>query len=106
MLLRRIADARVFNCEDDRGRLGVNGSKWGWNEFLKWDKFEDHPDLLPDGSFTLKCRVTVFGTERILSGSDNDSESSDVLLKTWSQNQLSEQLRNLFINKQLCSRPT
>ena len=25
MLLRRIADARVFNCEDDRGRLGV---KW------------------------------------------------------------------------------
>ena len=23
MLLRRIADARVFNCEDDRGRLGV-----------------------------------------------------------------------------------
>ena len=27
MLLRRIADARVFNCEDDRGRLGVNGIK-------------------------------------------------------------------------------
>ena len=26
MLLRRIADARVFNCEDDRGRLGVKRS--------------------------------------------------------------------------------
>ena len=26
MLLRRIADARVFNCEDDRGRLGVKSS--------------------------------------------------------------------------------
>ena len=73
----------------------------GWSGFLKWDQIEDQPDLLPNGSFTIKCRVTVFGPERVLSGSDNDSGSSDLLLKTQSQNQLSEQLGNLFIDKQL-----
>ena len=31
MLLRRIADAREFNCEDDRGRLGVKNQ-------IVWEK--------------------------------------------------------------------
>ena len=50
----------------------INGetSGWGWHQWLKRDKFNDHPDLLPGGSLTLKCKITVLGTEKVLSGSD------------------------------------
>ncbi len=67
---------------------------------MKRDKFNDHPDLLPGGSLTLKCKITVLGTEKVLSGSDEDAGNPDLLM-THCQKQIGEQLGDLFTDKQL-----
>ncbi len=74
-----------FEEYDEEGSWELGGL------WLKRDTFEDHPDLLPNGNLTLKCKITVFGTERVLSG----------LLFARCQKQLSEHFGNLFIDKQL-----
>ena len=83
-----------FEEYDEEGSWELGGL------WLKRDTFEDHPDLLPNGNLTLKFKITVFGSERLLSGSDKDSENSDLLFARC-QKQLSEQFGNLFIDKQL-----
>ena len=91
------------NCFPKVFDFNGKNSGWGWKNWMKQDKFNDHPDLLSGGSLTLKCELTVFGTEKVLSGSDNDSENPDptVHLLACCQNQLGKQLGNLFTDKQL-----
>ena len=77
MLLRRISDARVFNCEDDRGRLGVNihiiipnqiFSK-GAQHYLLYSTFQHFLKILVINNrcselrYTAKCVVIDFYVE-------------------------------------------
>ena len=73
------------------------GSSWGKNIWLKRERLNDHPDLLPDGNLTIKCKVTVFGPEKILSGSDFSANSN---LLVHSQKQLGEHLGKIFSDNQ------
>jgi len=76
------------------------GSGWGRHEWLKYDRFNDHPDLLPDGHLTIQCTVSVFGPQKVVSGSDIlDSESTD--LSNHCQKQLGEHLGKVFSDKHL-----
>ena len=77
---------------------GVNCS-WGMKNWLKRDELDTRPDLLPDGNLTIKCTVTVFGPEKMLSGSDTVSSNPDLTIQ--SQKQLGEQLGKVFSDKQL-----
>ena len=74
-------------------------SSWGRKKWLKRDHvFNDHPDLLPDGNLTLQCTITVFGPEKVLSGSDLDSRNPNLLAHC--QKQVCQQLGNAFFEKQ------
>lgn len=93
---RQTHKGEAYEYDDTNGKY----KSWGWDMWLKSAEFEDNPDLLPDGNLTLKCKVTVFGTERVLSGTDKDAGNSDLLFARC-QKQLSEHFGNLFIDKQL-----
>ena len=70
---------------------------WGNKIWLKRDELDRN--LLPDGNLTIKCTVTVFGPEKILSGSDLDSSKPNLSVNC--QKQIADQLGKLFSNKQL-----
>ena len=74
---------------------------WGKNRLWKRDLFNDHPDLLPDGNLTIKCKITVFVTRTVLSGSDIDFGNPAALVHCHCQKQLGDQLGIFFSDKQL-----
>ena len=71
-------------------------TNWGSKNMVEREEFNNDPDLLPDGNLILKCTITVFGTGKVLSGSDLDSSPN---LSIQSQKQLGEQLGKVFSDK-------
>ena len=71
---------------------------WGTNKWLEREKFNDYPELLPEGNLTVQCKITVFGPEKVLSGSDFSSGNSDLLVN--SLKQVSQHLGTIFFEKQ------
>ena len=63
--------------------------------------FNDHPDLLPDGNLTIKCKIAVFVTRTVLSGSNIDSGNPAALFHCHCQKQLGDQLGKFFSDKQM-----
>ena len=72
---------------------------WGRINWLKKNKFDDNPDLLPDGNLTVKCMITVLGTDKIISGSDLDTEQNPDLFVEC-QKRIGDQLGKAFSDKQ------
>ena len=60
------ADVEECLCDD-------GDQNWGWRDVV-WDL--DNNDNLPDGNLTIFCEVTVYGPEKILSGSKFPEEKS------------------------------
>ena len=91
-------DRMTYECSADE--YDITGSNYGWGriKWLKRSKLDDHPDLLPDGNLTLKCTVTVFGPDKILSGSVSDSSKPNLSVDC--QKQLGEHLGKVFSDKQ------
>ena len=79
------------------GPIPVN-SCLGRKMWLKRDKFNEHPDLLPGGNLTVQCMITVVGPQKVLSGSDLDSRNPDLIDQC--QKQVCQHLGKVFFDKQ------
>ena len=85
-----------YNCEarDYASCTPKRSFGWGKSKWVKREKLNDCPELLPDGNLTIKCTITVFGQEKVLSGVDSDSTNPN--FSGDCQKQLCEDLGKVF----------
>ena len=86
------SQAKEFDSSTHPGKFGWTKPKW-----LKRDELYACPDLLPDGNLTLQCKITVFGPEKVLSGSDLVTGNDELLDQC--QKQVCQQLGKVFLDK-------
>ena len=89
---RKSSKSTVVEYETSGSHSSNGKSKW-----LKRDRLNAHPDLLPEGNLTIQCTVTIFGPQKTLSGSDSSTNSN---LIVHCQKQVSEHLGQVFTDKQ------
>ena len=92
-----IVNSRKEKSQMNKGDVDEFRSKyesWGWND-IEWNLDDD--DNLPDGNLTIFCEVTVYGPEKILSGSKFPEETR--YRRDNSRRQVCEDFGTLLKNK-------
>ena len=90
---------RVYTFDTDFRHLESQRPTLEQRQWASRDSIINNPELLPGGNLTILCVVTVFGTAKILSGSQDDEIKSG-LNKARGLEQVSQHFGKLFNDKE------
>ena len=77
-----------------------DNDNWGFPSLILWEPLMKNQQFLPGGNLTFLCKITVFGTEKTLSGSSGLNDDYNKL-KSKGNTEVIEQLGRLFNDKEL-----